>query len=108
MPRELVATVTDGRTEYHWAGHEVTSSKRTTVGLRFVDPVVGGRYVLDATIPADAQAVPLRAVGGTAPYAFTVDGQAAAGTWHLLLGTHDACVTDATGLRRCTRFTVSR
>ena len=109
VPDALRAVTVAGRTEYAWANRTRTAEAAATVGLRFVDPVQRGHYVIDPSIPGSVQAVPLRAVGGIAPYTFTVDGVAARrGSWPLVTGAHPVCVRDASGASRCTTITVGR
>ena len=108
VPAKLRAVTTNGHSEYEWANRPGTATV-ATVGLRFVDPVSGGHYVLDPAIPEAFQAVPLRAVGGRAPYAFTVDGTTATrSSWRLVVGSHSVCVRDATALTVCTTIAVTR
>ena len=109
VPTKLRAVTANGHTEYEWANRPATAAAVATVRLRFVDPVAGGHYVLDPAVPEVFQAVPLRAVGGRAPYAFTVDGTTATrGSWPLVVGSHSVCVRDAAALTVCTTITVKR
>lgn len=113
VPRDLIAQETNGRIEYRWASARTkipTAPTAPTPGgkLRLVEPVDGGRYLLDAGRPIDAQRLPLRATGGSGPYSFTVDGDQFVGvTWPLVAGRHEVCVRDQRAAERCANFTVS-
>lgn len=115
-----------GRTEYEWAGstHPAThpvahpapsptatkparGSAGAALGLRLLEPVRKGRYLIDPGVPLDAQKLPLRASGGSPPYTFAVDDQQIASRlWPVRGGSHTACVRDASGGSACSRFTV--
>ena len=112
-PEGLVAVKTDGRIEYSWAERP----KSHAAELALVEPAGGARYLLQPSAPAQDQRLPLKASGGMGPYSFAIDGvlvtpaglagrDGAAALWSLRLGRHQACATDATGSRQCTRFEV--
>ena len=110
VPDDLVAVTDGNRTEYEWLVPRKKTEAKPALGgqLRLVEPVDGGKYLLDETRPGDAQSLPLRASGGAAPYSFTVDGDPFTGTnWALEAGRHEICVRDRAGTQRCSQFSVS-
>lgn len=110
VPDDLVAVEHGTRTEYDWLvpRRRVVSAPDLGGNLRLVEPVGGGQYLLDASRPGDAQRLPLRASGGSAPYLFMVDGDPFTGSsWLLQVGRHEICVRDRAGTQRCSRFSVS-
>ncbi len=110
VPDDLVAVPNGSRTEYEWLVPRKKVESKPALGgqLRLVEPVDGGKYLLDESRPGDAQSLPLRASGGSAPYAFTVDGDPFTGSsWALEAGRHEVCVRDRAGAERCSQFSVS-
>ena len=83
----------------------VRASSGSVLELRV--PRAADRFVIDPTRPIAGQRLPLRAVGGSGPYRFRVDGVAVfTTTWSLVAGSHEACATDARGAVACARFSV--
>ena len=110
VPTDLLAVPRGSRIEYEWLvpRRKLESTASLGGGLRLVEPVNGGKYLLDANRPGDAQRLPLRASGGSGPYLFTVDGDPFTGaSWSLAVGSHEVCVRDRAGTERCSRFSVS-
>lgn len=72
-------------------------------GFRLVYPLDGDTFLLDHDLRGSNQKVKLRAVGGKAPYRWTVDGQPLASSpgseawWVLKPGRHEVRIEDASG-----------
>ena len=82
-------------------------SAGAALGLRLLEPVRKGRYLIDPGVPLDAQKLPLKASGGLPPYTFAVDDQPISSSlWPVRSGPHTACVRDASGGSACNSFTV--
>jgi penicillin-binding protein 1C len=105
--REQRATVEpDGTAERRTLPGGGAVRPRRGADLLLQRPVAGARYVIDPTRPIEGQRVPLRAVGGTGPYRYEVDGIVVQRSWGLETGAHEACAIDASQVRRCVRFFV--
>lgn len=81
----------------------VDSAQHREDGFRLVYPLDGDTFLLDHDLRGSNQKVKLRAVGGKAPYRWTVDGHRLAGSegseawWPLAPGLHQVRIQDATG-----------
>jgi membrane carboxypeptidase/penicillin-binding protein PbpC len=73
--------------------------------LELVSPSNRGTYIFDPNSGTDVE-LPVRASGGRGPYVFTVNGVGVDGFWRAQAGSHEACVVDGDGARRCQRFRV--
>lgn len=75
-------------------------------GLAIVSPSDRGAYVIDPH-RSIGQQLPLRASGGQAPYAYTVNGAPQQHPWwEPVVGTHKVCVVDAAERQTCREFHV--
>lgn len=81
-------------------------------GLRFVFPLADDVFITDPDLPPENQRVKLRAVGGSGPYLWSVDGQRLDRTaepsrwWQLSPGDHVVEIEDSAGERKELRLTV--
>lgn len=80
--------------------------KAKATRLSVLSPSGRGEYIIDRS-KSLAQELSLQAIGGSPPYAFTVNSTAVpGGWWRPRVGRHEACVIDAAGARACQRFSV--
>jgi penicillin-binding protein 1C len=80
----------------------VETAQRREDGFRLVYPLNDDTFLLDRDLRASNQKVMLRAVGGRAPYRWSVDGVALDSTglqawWVLKPGSHQIRIVDSTG-----------
>jgi penicillin-binding protein 1C len=81
----------------------VDAAGRREDGFRLVYPLNGDTFLLDHDLRGSNQKVKLRAVGGRAPYTWSVDGKPLPGAhgaeawWPLRKGEHEVRIQDANG-----------
>jgi penicillin-binding protein 1C len=84
-----------------------TSTRRAVPALTIASPIAGATFLIDPTLRADFQALPLRALGATGDVEWSIDGVTISGArWPLVRGTHRIAVRDATGANSSVQVTV--